>query len=222
MRNTIKSLVAVGALALAASAGAASAAVIYDNGPLSAATDGFTINFGYAIEDSFTVATNTTATGADFVSWDIPGDSLQSVDWVIEPTQTYGITGTATVTSTFLFTNGYGYDIYSNHISFAGVALTAGTYYFGLQNGNVGNGDPVYWDQNDGPSAAYGSGFGGDLSVAGPAQSLPCSGACTYSETFDITSGGVPEPTTWALMLIGFGGMGAALRSRRRVVAATA
>ncbi len=34
-------------------------------------------------------------------------------------------------------------------------------------------------------------------------------------------SGGVPEPATWAMMLIGFGGMGAVMRSRRRVTATT-
>ncbi|MBL8773372.1 MAG: PEP-CTERM sorting domain-containing protein [Phenylobacterium sp.] len=32
-------------------------------------------------------------------------------------------------------------------------------------------------------------------------------------------AGGVPEPGTWALMILGFGGAGAALRSRRRVAA---
>ena len=32
---------------------------------------------------------------------------------------------------------------------------------------------------------------------------------------------GVPEPATWAMMLIGFGGMGAVMRSRRRVTATT-
>jgi len=31
---------------------------------------------------------------------------------------------------------------------------------------------------------------------------------------------GVPEPATWAMMLVGFGGLGAAMRSRRRSVAA--
>ncbi len=31
-----------------------------------------------------------------------------------------------------------------------------------------------------------------------------------------VPTGGVPEPATWAMMLIGFGGMGALLRHRRR------
>jgi hypothetical protein len=34
--------------------------------------------------------------------------------------------------------------------------------------------------------------------------------------------GGVPEPATWAMMLIGFGGLGAAMRSNRRKQAALA
>ena len=33
---------------------------------------------------------------------------------------------------------------------------------------------------------------------------------------------GVPEPASWALMLTGFGGLGAMLRARRRPAAATA
>ena len=35
-------------------------------------------------------------------------------------------------------------------------------------------------------------------------------------------SAAVPEPASWALMVIGFGGLGAALRSRRRLSTATA
>jgi len=34
--------------------------------------------------------------------------------------------------------------------------------------------------------------------------------------TISITSGAIPEPTTWAMMLVGFSGLGAAMRSRRR------
>jgi len=33
-----------------------------------------------------------------------------------------------------------------------------------------------------------------------------------------LSTGGVPEPASWALMILGFGGVGAALRSRRRAV----
>jgi hypothetical protein len=43
-------------------------------------------------------------------------------------------------------------------------------------------------------------------------QGLPFSGS--YSDQFTF-AGGVPEPTTWALMLIGFGGLGAAMRASR-------
>jgi PEP-CTERM motif len=37
--------------------------------------------------------------------------------------------------------------------------------------------------------------------------------------TLGWTSAAVPEPGTWALMLIGFGGLGAAMRSRRKAIA---
>ena len=41
--------------------------------------------------------------------------------------------------------------------------------------------------------------------------------------TASFTSGGVPEPATWAMMLTGFGGLGALMRRRRALsVAATA
>jgi len=37
-----------------------------------------------------------------------------------------------------------------------------------------------------------------------------------------VTGSAVPEPATWAMMLVGFGGLGAAMRSRRKASAATA
>ena len=35
-----------------------------------------------------------------------------------------------------------------------------------------------------------------------------------------LTAVGVPEPASWTLMIVGFGGMGAILRRRRQVQAA--
>ena len=34
-----------------------------------------------------------------------------------------------------------------------------------------------------------------------------------------VPQGGIPEPSTWAMMLLGFGALGTALRSRRRMLA---
>jgi hypothetical protein len=58
-----------------------------------------------------------------------------------------------------------------------------------------------------------------------------CHGTCDYLQkayyvpprvtlSFGSEGGAVPEPASWALMLMGFGGLGAALRRRRALVAA--
>jgi hypothetical protein len=72
------------------------------------------------------------------------------------------------------------------------------------------------------------------LSCGGPAQcdfahtarvslSLPSNVSFTSASGVfltDVGGPGVPEPAPWALMLLGFGGLGVAARSRRRTVAA--
>jgi hypothetical protein len=40
--------------------------------------------------------------------------------------------------------------------------------------------------------------------------------------TFNLVGQAVPEPASWAMMLVGFGGLGVAMRSRRKLAAATA
>jgi hypothetical protein len=72
----------------------------------------------------------------------------------------------------------------------------------------VGSGDPELRTITD-----YVIGAGTyTLSVRGTSQA---NGAYAGSLTF----GGVPEPTTWALMILGFGLVGGALRRRKAVVA---
>lgn len=190
-------------------AGTVSADTLYSNGGINGGNgpgpgDAFTINVGFIVSDSFTVGAAGTVTGFDFGSWNFSGDVLTQVDWAIG-SATYGNDlgfGTASglsVSTAFQYTNQYGYDIYLNTISGLDVALTAGTYWLTLQNAVVPNGDPLYWDENDGPSAAFGSAFGNLANGAG-GQLTCANGAetCTGSESFDIfgTASATPEPST--------------------------
>jgi len=75
-----------------------------------------------------------------------------------------------------------------------------------------------------GPTAATESPFTVTASTAGfynfeLAYGECCGGPATV--LFDVNGGpaGVPEPATWAMMLIGFGGLGVAMRSKRRKLA---
>jgi hypothetical protein len=65
------------------------------------------------------------------------------------------------------------------------------------------------------------------VNFSGTAKSVVFGGSANYIAFDNVTlgsstAGGVPEPATWAMMLMGFGGLGAALRSTRRKQAALA
>ena len=86
------------------------------------------------------------------------------------------------------------------------------TVSFGVMDANTTNGIYYYFDV--GAFTHVGS---YDTVIFGADQS----GHLDVTRVAD-TNGGVPEPGVWALMLIGFGGMGAALRARRRTGALSA
>ncbi|HXV00993.1 MAG TPA: PEP-CTERM sorting domain-containing protein [Caulobacteraceae bacterium] len=212
----MKSANFLAAAAVALAAGSAGASTIYSNGPYNGQVDAFTINFGISAADSFTGSG--VATGANFVSWNFVGDTPESVDWEItsgNPLSGGGFTvlgsGTATIGSSLIAgsPNKYGYDLYSDTISFSGVTLAGGDYWFVLSNATDTGGDPMYWDDNNGPSSAWSSIFGdltNDSNAFDPGSN---------SEAFSILGGGAPEPATWDLVLAGFAGLGSALRLRR-------
>ncbi len=200
---------------------ASASTVLYDNGPANGNLDAWGINFGYGVSDSFHLSTAATVTGADFYTWVYPADSLTSVDWSISSDPLGGGTvyesGTATATGTFLSTKDYGFNLFAETIAFPSLDFGAGSYWLTLQNAVVVNGNPIYWDQNDGPSAAWLSGLG-NLNTSG----YPCSGACTFSEAFQITGdplgggqgGAVPEPASFGLLGLEIVGIASLMRKR--------
>jgi opacity protein-like surface antigen len=185
-------------LCVVGAAPASAAAILYDNGPLNGTIEGWTINFGYIVTDSFDLSAPGTVGGAQFGVWEFPGDNMTSVDWEITTAALGGTvlgSGTASTTQTTLGTNIYGYQLAYEMISFPGVSLGAGTYWFQLENGVVASGDPIFWDQNNGPSAAFENTLG---SIG--------------SESFQLYS--TPEPASLGLIGMGLFGMAALLRRR--------
>jgi len=167
---------------------------IYDNGPIDGNTDAWTINFGFIVSDSFTLASDqTTITGMSFGAWLNPGDTLTSVEVSITSGEN---SGTSYFDQTVYFTQGtctvnqYGYNICSETGSFSAPTLNAGTYWVNLQNASVPSGDPVYWDENSGPSLASQNDVG---SI--PSESFTILGnATTTSSTTFYTDFACPSP----------------------------
>jgi hypothetical protein len=216
----------VGALAAAgllAGASSAAAAVLYDNGPLNGSVGSFTMGGSggsYAVSDSFALNAASTIAGVNFGAWTFPGDMVSTVDWGITTTPgsfsgfIYG--GTAAVVNGLSSLNSPGWSIATDSFSTGPLSLGAGVYYLVLQNAVATNNDAVYWDESDGLSSAA-QNIIGDLADFNRPNT-------TGSESFQIigsTVGGVPEPASWALMLIGVAGLGGALRAARKPRSAT-
>jgi PEP-CTERM motif-containing protein len=175
---------------------------LYDDGPTNGTTDGWTINFGFEVSDSFNLSNPGQVSGLQFAVWLMPGDVLQS----IEVSMTSGEFGgtvyfdqMVNTTQSGCAVNQFGYDICTETAMFAGPSLNAGMYWLNLQNGVVNTGDPVYWDENEGPSEASENSLG-----TLPAESFTILG----SGGTTTTTGTTPEPGT--LMLFGSGILGIA------------
>ena len=185
----------------------ASAQVLYSNGTPNLNAIAWTINFGYAVSDSFNLSSASTVNGFDMWVWEAPGDKALTVDWSITSAEfggtSYG-SGTASVTDTILTTNQYGYQIDQLTGGTGGVALGSGTYWLNMQNAVMQSGGALYWDENSGASQASENTLG----------SIP-------SESFDMTgTSGIgtqttPEPSS--IMLFGSGILGLAGVLRRKL-----
>jgi len=186
----------------------------YSNGPINGTTDAWTINFGYVVSDTFTTgASDTAVTGFQIGVWEFPGDVLSSVDWSITTGENSGTTlgsGTASganLSDTFISSNQYGYNVDQISATGLNVAVAGSTsYWLNLQNATVPSGDPVYWDENSGPSSASESAVG---TIPSEAFTVNTSGGTGG------TSGNTPEPSS--IMLFGSGILGLAGVLRRKL-----
>lgn len=201
-------------LCLALAVVPAAADTLYDNGPVNGNLNAWPINFGFATANSFTLASglNYTITGLQFGVWALPGDTPLTVDWEIgtSPFLHNVASGMADLSNVFLFTNSFGYDVYESTATGLDVSLTAGTYFLAFQNATSSNGDPLFWDENDGvgctspgcPSTSYEQGIG---QIPG-------------SESFTINGSSRPTPEPGSMGLLGSGIIGVAGMLRRKMM----
>jgi len=182
--------------------------IIYDNGPINGTSDAWPINFGFAVSDSFVLSNSQQVNGLEFGAWLFPGDVLESVEVSITSNAFGGTTyfdATVNFTQSGCATNQFGFNVcLEQSTAFSGPVLDAGNYWLNFQNAVVNTGDPVYWDENDGPSMAQNS-----------VGSIP-------SESFTILGGSgttststTPEPSSVLLFGSGVLGLADVLRRKR-------
>jgi hypothetical protein len=130
-----------------------------------------------------------------------------------------GTGGPALYTSGPLTTSGDGlFDAIT--INTGGVALTTGQNYVIDLYDASGDGVAGGWGDTQGghPGVAGDGGFNFNNGPSNAAvwDDFGDFGSLAYSATF---AGSVPEPSSWALMLLGFGALGAAVRGRKGATA---
>ena len=221
MKMRILSLLA---LCLTLAAVPAMAQTLYSNGAPNGTTDAWTINFGFVVSDTLPAfAAGTAITGADFEMWLVVGDTLESAQLSITSGENGGTSyfnQTVSFTQSGCSANQYEYDVCNESTVFE-ATLNTGTYWLNLQNAVTAEGEPVYWDEDSGPSSASESEVG-----TIPSESFTLLGACsqgasggcgtTTSTSTSTTGTSVPEPSS--IMLFGSGILGLANVVRRKLI----
>ena len=184
---------------------------LYDNGPINGTVDAWTIDLGFAVSDTFTIgAGGASVNGMSFGVWLFPGDQIDIGEVSITSSEFGGTTyfdGIVNFTISDCNVNQLGYNVCTETGNFGPVNLNAGTYWVSLSNfEDVG--DPVYWDENSGPSQASENSVG-----TIPSESFTILGTANSTTT---TTGTTPEPTS--VMLFGTGVVGVVGILRRKLI----
>lgn len=179
---------------------------IYDDGPTDGQDLGWTINFGFAVSNTFVVSTPSTINGLTFAAWLFPGDILETADVSITSSEFGGTTyfdQTVGFTASGCFQNTIGYNVCNETASFSGFNLNPGTYWLNLENAIVDTGEPVYWDENGGPSEASNNSV----------DTLPAESFTMLGRQGSGT-GTTPEPSSIVLLGSGILGLAGVLRRK--------
>ncbi len=190
--------------------------ILYENGPINGTTDGWTINEGFVVSDTFTISTgNSTINGLSFGAWILPGDVVQSVEVLISSDEYSGtiyFNQQVSLTQSGCSGNQYGFNVCTETGNFNGPTLSNGTYWLNLLNAVANDGDPVYWDENSGvgchsPGCPSDAGPGGEGTL--PSEAFSILGTPTGTNS-------VPEPGSLVLFAGGVIAFGGVLRRRLR------
>jgi PEP-CTERM motif len=203
MRTALFSLLTIFCLLLAV---APAMADTYSNGPYNGTNDAWTINFGFTVSDSFTLSSGS-VDSFHFVYWDASAsDLLTTADLQLGTTSFGGGTTTVAFSNTFLGTNQYGYNLYQADATGLSIAWAGGAGFATLGNACSTSGcsvsNPIYWDENSGPSTAYENTLG---SI--PSEAFTLGGFCC----------GPPVPEPSSILLFGSGILGLVGILRRKL-----
>jgi uncharacterized repeat protein (TIGR03803 family) len=184
---------------------------LYTNGNTNGTADACAFNSGAIVSDSYPITglDNPPVEGMSFAAWLLPGDTLQSAELSLTSSENGGTSyfdQTVPFTQSGCVSNQYGYNVCTVTTTFYGPEGN-GTYWVNLQNASVSNGDPVYWDENSGPSLASENSIG-----TIPSESFSVLGSCPPLEDKPVTEAKVvtvpPSPTQSYRVIYNFTGRG--------------
>jgi hypothetical protein len=216
-RFTLLTLAAALCLFISLTVQSSAAQTLYDNGPINGEFDAWGVNFGTTVSDSFAISGGTsTVNGMSFGAWLIPGDVMSSVEISITSAEDGGTSyfdQVVSITQSGCNPNNAGFNVCTETGMFNGPELNNGTYWVNLQNAEVTNGDPAFWDANSGI---------GCTSPGCPSSASTNEIGTIPSESFSILgtvqtgTGSTPEPTN--LLLFGSGVLAAVGVIRRKLL----